>query len=86
MFVILVYDVSSKRVRRIIRTAEKYLFPIQESVFEGHLTQKRLSQLKNDIFQIINPKEDSVILYTSSTNCEFTKEQLGLLRSFPYEL
>lgn len=86
MFVILVYDVSSKRVRRIMRTAEKYLFHTQKSVFEGHLTQKRLSQLKNDIFQIINPKEDSVILYTSSMSCELTKEQLGILHDRPYEL
>jgi len=77
MFVILVYDVNSKRVRKVARAAEKYLFRVQESVFEGHLTTRRLKQLKGELQGLINPQEDSVILYVQDAPWSLNKIELG---------
>ena len=77
MFVILVYDVSVSRVSRIRKIACKYLIRVQESVFEGYLTERRLKQLRNEIYNMIHPLEDSVILYIDTPQSGLTKEQLG---------
>ena len=46
MFVIVVYDVGSKRVSRIMKTCRKYLSHKQKSVFEGMITEAQLKKLK----------------------------------------
>ena len=81
MFVILAYDIHSIRVHRVSRAVEKYLFRVQESVFEGYITDKRISQLRNELQNIIVPSEDSVVLYTYTSKEGLQKMQLGLYRN-----
>ncbi len=64
MFIILVYDVNEKRVSRALKTCRKYLFWVQNSVFEGEITEAGLMRLKRDLQKVINEKEDSVVIYT----------------------
>ena len=80
MFVILVYDVQTKRVGRIRKIAKKYLSPVQKSVFEGYLTESRINALKYELRQSIDPQTDSILIYRSNGRYSLTKEQLG---SFP---
>jgi CRISPR-associated protein Cas2 len=80
MFVILVYDVQSNRVGKMRKISKKYLTPVQESVFEGHLTESRLKSLKWEIQQLIDPETDSVILYRSSGFGHPKKEQIGCVQ------
>ena len=47
MFVILTYDVNKKRVNKIKKICKKYLVHVQNSVFEGNITDSRLNKLKN---------------------------------------
>ena len=61
MFVILVYDVKTKRNNKILKTCRKYLRHVQKSVFEGNLTEAKLKRLKNELKKISNEKEDSII-------------------------
>ena len=63
MFVILVYDVKTKRNNKILKTCRKYLRHVQKSVFEGNLTEAKLKRLKNELKKISNEKEDSIIIY-----------------------
>ena len=77
MFVILVYNVQAKRVSKIRRIVKKYLSPVQESVFEGHLTESLINSLKYELQQIIEPDAASVILYRNGGFGPLTKEQLG---------
>lgn len=44
MFVILVYDVDQKRVAKVLKKCREYLFWVQNSVFEGELTEMKLRQ------------------------------------------
>ena len=77
MFVILVYDVKTKRNNKILKTCRKYLRHVQKSVFEGNLTEAKLKRLKNELKKISNEKEDSIIIYRFETLKYSSKEVLG---------
>ena len=77
MFVILVYDVKTKRNNKILKISRKYLRHVQKSVFEGNLTEAKLKRLKNELKKISNEKEDSIIIYRFETLKYSSKEVLG---------
>ena len=45
MYVILVYDCGEKRVGKMLKLCRKYLNWIQNSVFEGEITEVKLKEL-----------------------------------------
>lgn len=45
MYVILVYDCGEKRVAKMLKLCRKYLNWIQNSVFEGEITEVKLKEL-----------------------------------------
>jgi CRISPR-associated protein Cas2 len=45
MYVILVYDMDQKRVGKMLKLCRRYLNWIQNSVFEGELTEVKLKEL-----------------------------------------
>lgn len=77
MFVILTYDVQAARVAKARKVAEKYLQPVQNSVFEGHLTEARLKQLKHELRQLLDLQRDSVVLYRQDPYSGLQREHLG---------
>ena len=83
MFVILVYDAGEKRVQKFYKICRKFLHWVQLSVFEGELSPAQLERLKLELRQIMNPEEDSVIIYTFRTRHYFKREVIGLKKSDP---
>jgi len=77
MFVILVYDVAEKRVGKVLKKCREYLFWVQNSVFEGDLTEMGLRQLKRELEHIIDKDEDSIIIYKFGTLKYSSREILG---------
>lgn len=77
MFVILVYDVSQKRVGKVLKKCREYLFWVQNSVLEGKLTDMRLRQLKKELERIIDKDEDSVIIYRFESLKYSSREVMG---------
>lgn len=63
MNVILVYDVNHKRVNKIMKICRKYLIRVQNSVFEGSITESKLNKLKEEIRKNIDCKKDKVCIY-----------------------
>lgn len=63
MFIIMSYDVETKRVGKAHRIAKKYLSPVQRSLFQGFLTEKKVEMLKNELRKIIDCENDSVVIY-----------------------
>lgn len=63
MFVILVYDVAVKRVRKVHHLVRRYLTPVQQSVFEGRLSDRTLRALQADLKDLLVPDEDGVVIY-----------------------
>ena len=70
MYVVLVYDISQEkngasRWSRIFKICKKYLSHIQDSVFEGELSNAQLERFKQELKGHINKELDSVILFKS---------------------
>lgn len=63
VFVVLVYDANVRRVTRVLKKCRQYLYWVQNSVFEGDITPGRLKRLKKELADLIDPEEDSIIVY-----------------------
>ena len=77
MYVILVYDCGEKRVVKMLKLCRQYLNWIQNSVFEGELTEAKLKELKSKAAKIMDKSEDSLIIFTSRQNNWLSKEIIG---------
>lgn len=77
MYVILVYDIGEKRVGKMLKLCRQYLNWIQNSVFEGDLSEAKLRELTTKMQSIINKTEDSVILFTNKMDYNMNKMILG---------
>lgn len=78
MYVILVYDIKEDRVQKVLKTCRKYLYWVQNSVFEGEITEAKFEKLKHELNKIIDSKEDSVIIYTFLSERYSRREILGI--------
>lgn len=78
MFVILVYDVEQKRVAKTLKTCRKYLYWVQNSVFEGEISESNLAKLKMELSHIIDKEKDSVIIYSFRTTKYSSVEIMGI--------
>ncbi|CUS88485.1 CRISPR-associated endonuclease Cas2 [Candidatus Kryptobacter tengchongensis] len=64
MYYIVVYDVEEKGVNKVCKLLRRYLHWVQNSVFEGELSEGKFAELRFKLLQIIEPEVDSVIIYT----------------------
>lgn len=78
MLVIAVYDINVKRVTKVLKCCRKYLYWVQNSVFEGEITETNYKKLKMEVQKIIKNNEDSVIFYTFRTTKYSKREVLGI--------
>lgn len=74
---ILVYDINEKRVQKVLKICRKFLHWVQNSVFEGEITEAKLFKLKQQLNHVIDPEEDSVVIYTFLTEKYSRREILG---------
>lgn len=77
MYVILVYDMGQKRVGKMLKHCRKYLNWIQNSVFEGEITEIKLKEMVFDAKKIMNEEEDSLIIFKSRNERWLDKEVIG---------
>ena len=77
MYVILVYDIGEKRVGKMLKLCRQYLNWIQNSVFEGEITEVKLTELKGKAKKIMDEKSDSMIIFSSQNTHWMNKEIVG---------
>jgi CRISPR-associated protein Cas2 len=78
MYVILVYDMGEKRVGKMLKLCRQYLNWIQNSVFEGEISEVKLKELISRAEFIMEPEEtDSLILFKSREQKWLEKEVIG---------
>jgi len=78
MYVILVYDINEKRVSKALKICRKYLYWVQNSVFEGEITFPKLEKLKSELNKkVIKSTEDSVVIYILKDERYTKREILG---------
>ncbi|HNZ62629.1 MAG TPA: CRISPR-associated endonuclease Cas2 [Paludibacteraceae bacterium] len=81
MYVILVYDVNEKRVAKMLKLCRRYLNWIQNSVFEGDISEVKLKELIILAEKIMELEEDSLIIFSSRTEKFLDKQIIGKERS-----
>lgn len=74
---IAVYDVGQKRVGKMLKLCRKYLNWIQNSVFEGEISEVRLIELKQKATNIMDEETDSLIIFKTRHEKWLEKEIVG---------
>jgi CRISPR-associated protein Cas2 len=77
MYVILVYDIEEKRVGKMLKLCRRYLNWIQNSVFEGDLTEVKLKELLAEAKKKMDTAKDSIIIFKSRDQKWLEKEVIG---------
>lgn len=77
MYVIIVYDVEQKRVQKVCSYLRRYLHWVQNSVFEGNLTESQLEKVKRGLRKRIKEDRDSAYIYILPDEKWVEKEVLG---------
>ncbi|WP_290596148.1 MULTISPECIES: CRISPR-associated endonuclease Cas2 [unclassified Archaeoglobus] len=81
MYVIIAYDVNVERVNKVKKFLRKHLNWIQNSLFEGELTQADLEEVKMGLREIINEDEDMIVIYRLRSRDAAKREVLGIEKS-----
>jgi CRISPR-associated protein Cas2 len=81
MYVILAYDIGERRVGKMLKLCRKYLHWIQNSVFEGEITEVKFEELKYKAKLIMHEEIDSLIVFKSRDEKWLDKEIIGHERS-----
>lgn len=77
MYVLIVYDIEVKRVSRVHKFLKRYLNWVQNSVFEGEMTESQIEEVKAGLRRIMSTDVDSVLIYTARDERWLSKEVLG---------
>ncbi|HEL9598811.1 TPA: CRISPR-associated endonuclease Cas2 [Streptococcus suis] len=81
MYIILTYDVGSKRVGMVLRVCRKYLVHVQKSVFEGQISPVRFRRLSRELENIIQPQTDSINVYQLQSARYIYKAHIGKIET-----
>lgn len=77
MYVILVYDIGEARVAKMLKLCRKFLHWIQNSVFEGEITEVKLQELIIKAREIMR-ENDSLIIFKSREQKWLEKTIIGI--------
>ena len=81
MYVIIVYDINVDRVNKVKSFLRQYLYWIQNSVFEGEITDSEFQLIYNGLMEIIDVEVDSIIIYKLRMAELLNREVLGIEKS-----
>lgn len=77
MYVVLVYDVAQERVGKVCRTLRRRLTWVQNSVFEGEVSEADFKHIQADLSKIIDGSRDSVLFYCIHNTKGWDKRVMG---------
>jgi CRISPR-associated protein Cas2 len=66
VYVIVVYDMQADRTHLMLNFLRKYLTHVQNSVFEGDVTEGDLEIIRNKTRETLKPDESAIIYRMSS--------------------
>ena len=78
MYIIIVYDVSVERVSKVCNFLRSYLSWVQNSVFEGEITDSQLMRIENGLKNIIDENIDSIRIYIMRIKDVMNVKTLGI--------
>ncbi len=81
MYLILVYDVKQERVGKVCKTLRRRLTWVQNSVFEGEVSEAEFRHIQADLSKILKGEEDSVLFYCIQNPHGWEKRVMGKERA-----
>jgi len=81
MYIILVYDIGEKRVGKMLKLCRRYVNWIQNSVFEGEISEVKLKELIIFAKEIMDKEYDSLIIFKGRERKWLKKQIIGKERS-----
>lgn len=81
MYVLIVYDVSVKRVAKVHKYLKGFLHWRQNSVFEGELTKSQIETVRSGLANIIEKEIDNILIYIARDEKWLKRESLGKEKS-----
>lgn len=77
MYLLIVYDVEVKRVTKVHKFLKRHLHWVQNSVFEGELTEAQIEAVRAGLKRLLDDETDSVLLYTARDRRWLSRESIG---------
>ncbi len=81
MYVVIAYDVSVERVNKVKKFLRKYLNWVQNSLFEGELSEADLEEVKMGLRRIIDEETDMIVIYKLRSEKAMKREIIGTDKS-----
>jgi CRISPR-associated protein Cas2 len=78
IYVIIVYDVNIDRVSKVCNYLRRYLLWVQNSVFEGELTESQFMSVENGLKKIIDTSTDNIRIYIVRTKDAIKVKSIGI--------
>jgi len=66
VYVVVVYDMDAERTHLMLNFLRKFLTHVQNSVFEGEITEGDLETIQNKAEEMLEPEESTIIYRMSS--------------------
>jgi CRISPR-associated protein Cas2 len=77
MYVLIVYDVEVNRVSKVHKFLKRHLHWVQNSVFEGELTDAQIEAVRAGIGKLLDEDSDSVLIFTARDAKWLSREAIG---------
>ncbi len=78
MYLIITYDIGEDRVNKVRKILKKYFMWVQNSVFEGDITEGKLAKCKIELQKVIKDDEDSIYFYSLENRLNYRKTVMGV--------
>lgn len=80
MLRIVAYDIrNARRLRKVAKTCRDFGNRVEFSVFECDLDEKKFSELWDILVDIIDPDEDSILVYNICGSCVKGIKSMGIV-------
>jgi len=77
MYAIIVYDINVERVNKVRIFLKQYLNWVQNSVFEGELTDTELEKIERGLKDLIDKDVDSIRIYRLRSDKYLDVREIG---------
>ncbi|OON98294.1 MAG: CRISPR-associated endonuclease Cas2 [Epulopiscium sp. Nele67-Bin004] len=78
MYVIVTYDVEEKRVNKVRKHLKKYLTWVQNSVFEGEISDALMYKCLTEMKKMTDSSKDSIYIYKVKNPRNMEKQTIGI--------
>ncbi|MEM4312121.1 MAG: CRISPR-associated endonuclease Cas2 [Nitrososphaerales archaeon] len=78
MYVIIIYDVEVERLNKVRQILREYLNWVQNSAFEGEISEGKLEEIRLRLKKVIDEGSDSILIYTIPNKDWVSKKIWGI--------